>query len=489
MEMVNSRPESMIIQTESSGEINSNDTPIKRSSIKDEISSLSSIDSINDKTVNRNEKNSLLENNLATSSSTTDSDLESEQNDNLQSEEKKDNDKNRARVPKRVKYFRKFFESEIPDDMPEVIDCYVCAYYGDILLQGKMFITDRYLCFYSRIINYVTKHVYRWNEIDNITKERIAFIFPTAIGIKLKETKRKVIYASFLSRDDAYDKIVSIWSRFRNNINQSGEDESSSTPNGSLKSTYKNDKMKNTKRNSYESVNDSEPEEVLGMCLDENNANIQRVKSISPKIRDEKQKSTTLVNTYKDKVLEKNPILNQKLPNRLDGNSHNTNKSNRFSRHSKKEQKQDDATKRNNSLVTLQTRNTSLLGSENQIIDQTVSLQEPILSESNSSSALNPNMNSSITQINDNGIPTKIFNSTISFINSIIQTILSLFHDFHICPTKTTTFILLFLTVLFFHSFYLILLAYRVESRLQSLHNVWPSSVMKNSLQSNPNQL
>ncbi|CAF1232511.1 unnamed protein product [Rotaria sordida] len=345
MEMVNSRPESMIIQTESSGEINSNDTPIKRSSIKDEISSLSSIDSINDKTVNRNEKNSLLENNLATSSSTTDSDLESEQNDNLQSEEKKDNDKNRARVPKRVKYFRKFFESEIPDDMPEVIDCYVCAYYGDILLQGKMFITDRYLCFYSRIINYVTKHVYRWNEIDNITKERIAFIFPTAIGIKLKETKRKVIYASFLSRDDAYDKIVSIWSRFRNNINQSGEDESSSTPNGSLKSTYKNDKMKNTKRNSYESVNDSEPEEVLGMCLDENNANIQRVKSISPKIRDEKQKSTTLVNTYKDKVLEKNSILNQKLPNRLDGNSHNTNKSNRFSRHSKKEQKQDDATK------------------------------------------------------------------------------------------------------------------------------------------------
>ncbi|CAF3942285.1 unnamed protein product [Rotaria sordida] len=345
MEMVNSRPESMIIQTENSGEINSNDTPIKRSSIKDEISSLSSIDSINDKTVNRNEKNSLLENNLAISSSTTDSDLESEQNDNLQSEEKKDYDKNRARVPKRVKYFRKFFESEIPDDMPEVIDCYVCAYYGDILLQGKMFITDRYLCFYSRIINYVTKHVYRWNEIDNITKERIAFIFPTAIGIKLKETKRKVIYASFLSRDDAYDKIVSIWSQFRNNINQSGEDESSSTPNGSLKSTYKNDKMKNTKRNSYESVNDSEPEEVLGMCLDENNANIQRVKSISPKIRDEKQKSTTLVNTYKDKVLEKNSILNQKLPNRLDGNSHNTNKSNRFSRHSKKEQKQDDATK------------------------------------------------------------------------------------------------------------------------------------------------
>jgi hypothetical protein len=55
---------------------------------------------------------------------------------------------------------------------------------GDILLQGKMYITDRYLCFHSRIISYVTKHVYRWEQIENVSKERVAFIFPTAIGIK-----------------------------------------------------------------------------------------------------------------------------------------------------------------------------------------------------------------------------------------------------------------------------------------------------------------
>ena len=77
--------------------------------------------------------------------------------------------------------------------MPELIDSYVCAYQGkltlllssrpqgtssrrssagDILLQGKMYITDRYLCFHSRIISYVTKHVHPWEQIERVTKER-----------------------------------------------------------------------------------------------------------------------------------------------------------------------------------------------------------------------------------------------------------------------------------------------------------------------------
>ena len=73
-----------------------------------------------------------------------------------------------------------------------------------------MYITDQYLCFHSRIISYVTKHVHAWENIEQVTKERVAFIFPTAIGIKLKSSERKIIYASFLQRDQAFDKIISI---------------------------------------------------------------------------------------------------------------------------------------------------------------------------------------------------------------------------------------------------------------------------------------
>ncbi|CAF0841711.1 unnamed protein product [Rotaria sp. Silwood1] len=489
METVNSRPESMIFQTEDSGETNPNDASIKKSTMKDEISSLSSIDSINDKTISPNEKDSPLGNNLtpSVSSTTTDSDLESEQGDSIRSEEKKNDKKNRTRVPKRVKYFRKLFTSEIPDDMPELLDYYVCAYQGDILLQGKMFITDRYLCFYSRIINYVTKHVYRWEDICNITKERVAYIFPTAIGIKLKESKKKVLYASFLSRDDAYEKIASVWLRYTNNKKPLGDDEGGFTLNEAPKLINKNLIIKNAKHNSRDSINGSESEEVTEVCLDENDNNSdngyrRRVKSVSPKLGDEKQRPTTLVNTHRDKLVEKNPILNQKLPNRLDANSPNTNKPSRFSRRSKKEQKQNDITQRSSSLITRRTQNIPLEVQPTPVINQPVSLPEQTSSEPNSSSALIPNINPPVPQQDDSGFPTKIFNKTISIINLIIQPILSLFHHFHMHPTKAATFILLFLTILFFHSFYLIVLAYRVENRLQSLHNLWPSSLMKNSL-------
>lgn len=58
---------------------------------------------------------------------------------------------------------------------------------------------------------------------------------------------------------------------------------------------------------------------------------------------------------------------------------------------------------------------------------------------------------------------------------------------------QTTIIILLILTLLFLHSFYLIQLAYRIENRLQSLHHLWPSastpSVMKNSFSSNAKDL
>ncbi|CAF2368988.1 unnamed protein product [Rotaria sp. Silwood2] len=480
---MNSKPEPLIVQTEGSGETNSHNASTKKSTIREEISSLSSMDSINDKTVTANEKISPLENNLTASSSsstTTDSDLESEQGDPLRSEEKNNARKTRTRLPRRIKYFRKLFASEISSDMPELIDYYVCAYQGDILLQGKMFITDRYLCFYSRIINYVTKHVYRWEEIGNVTKERVAYIFPTAIGIRLKESKKKVIYASFLSRDDAYYKIASIWSSYTNNKSPSGDDENCSLSNEAGRSTNRNSNMKHEQRDSFESINESGPEEALARCLDGNNNNgRRRVKSVSPKFGDEKQRPTKAVNAYRDKVLEKNPILNQKLPNRLDGNSPNTSKPTRVSRRTKKEQKQDVASKRSSSLITRRTQNTSLQASPTPIIDQAVSLPVQISSEPDSSSTLIPNINPPITQANDNGIPIKILNTTMSCINLIIQTVSSLFHHFHIYPTRATTFILLFLTILFFHSFYLIALAYRVENRLQSLHNLWPSSFMK----------
>ena len=142
-----------------------------------------------------------------------------------------------------------------------------------------MYITDRYLCFHSRIISYVTKHVHRWNQIENVTKERVAFIFPTAIGIQLKHTGKKVIYASFLQRDQAFDKIMCIWSRYNNDTNSfQDDDERRCTKNTTLKAVNRsysyNEKIKRSKSDlRYQIVDEPEQDDVLQMCLESNAIN------------------------------------------------------------------------------------------------------------------------------------------------------------------------------------------------------------------------
>jgi hypothetical protein len=54
---------------------------------------------------------------------------------------------------------------------------------------------------------------------------------------------------------------------------------------------------------------------------------------------------------------------------------------------------------------------------------------------------------------------------------------------------KIIMIIFLILTILFLHSFYLIKLTYQIENRLESLHNLWPSSSVKNSFSSNTKEL
>lgn len=299
-------------------------------------SSSSSIESSLGNNVNTNSESTALMNNppltATNSSTTTDSDFESEQDDNLHLQPHKSDSSASDQLSRRAKHFQKLFQSEINnDDMPEVIDSYVCAYQGDILLQGKLYITDRYLCFHSRIINYVTKHVYRWEQIDNVTKERVAFIFPTAIGIQLKGNNKKITYASFLQRDQAFEKILFIWSRFGNlsrSIDDDDEDEDDNevAQNGTLKANNVMERSKSHSRESYEVMDQSE-QEVLQLCLKDNQ---QSGNGNSRKSSDEKQLSKK-----SDKKSSKNLNQEQKLSN----GDVNINSSIRQSRYTKNEQK------------------------------------------------------------------------------------------------------------------------------------------------------
>lgn len=212
---------------------------------------------------------------------------------------------------------------------------------GDILLQGKMYITDRYLCFHSRIISYVTKHVYLWEQIENVTKERVAYIFPTAIGIKLRSPGKKIIYASFLQRDQAYDKILSMCSRF--NIDPASlqdDDDNAYTQGGTLKANTINqrDKSKRSKRDRHcETPNEIEQDEVLQLCLptDKSSNKIRKTHSVSSKNSDDKQVQRSKKSNQSDKIntlLTKRVKRNESLPNDFNENSTEPNRLSHSSR-------------------------------------------------------------------------------------------------------------------------------------------------------------
>ncbi|CAF1298648.1 unnamed protein product [Adineta ricciae] len=537
VEMANSQPSSMIISSNALDETNTNgsksvvqkkDSLPLRSSNQAKLpgtnitiahSSSSSIDSTGAKLTNSNDKTSSLPqiSSLTTvSSTTTDSELESEQeerytddNNSLElnnlpkqirrpaqqeaaaarrdSGQQKSEGNTSEQLSRRVKHFQKLFKSEIADDdMPELIDSYVCAYQGDILLQGKMYITDRYLCFHSRIISYVTKHVYRWEQIDNVTKERVAFIFPTAIGIQLKPTGKKIIYASFLQRDQAYDKIISICSRFNNETGSIADDDDNRLiPNGTLKSQNSNQnfstKSKKSKRNHYETPDDSEHDNVLQMCLGQDRTNSlmkRRKQPLSSKTDDDKQQQTKkLFNSDKKKT---NSIAESNL-----SSDFNADHANRMSRHSKNQPKQTDTFTRDN--PSLRSRQSS----RNR--DRTLSPSHRSLANLSPLESLSDRLiTDEVSNINsdNNGFVQRYFRiillSIISIIRLLIEYLLLLLKQFRIYPIKTSFILLLFVIILVIHSFYLIKLAYRIESRLQSLHHVWPlpSSSMESSIPS-----
>ena len=196
--MATRRPASLIIDATKFDSTSENSQSNGRISKLDGHSSSSSIDSNIMKKTNVTARKSLPETipgtttPTTTTTTTTDSDVDSEQDDVIDGQQTKSSLNQKDQLSRRMKHFRKLFKSEIPNETPDLIDSYVCAYQGDILLQGKMYITDRYLCFHSRIINYVTKHVHRWEDILGVTKERVAYIFPTAIGIQLKSTGKKI---------------------------------------------------------------------------------------------------------------------------------------------------------------------------------------------------------------------------------------------------------------------------------------------------------
>lgn len=115
-----------------------------------------------------------------------------------------------ANEKKNAEFHNLFKDAGISSDERLIAD-HNCALSRDILLQGKMYISDRHICFYSNILGWVSTIFIPFKEIVQIEKKTTAGIFPNGIVIDTLHTK--YIFASFISRDATFDLITDVWNQ------------------------------------------------------------------------------------------------------------------------------------------------------------------------------------------------------------------------------------------------------------------------------------
>ncbi len=108
---------------------------------------------------------------------------------------------------KRNRDFHQLFRSVPEDDY--LIEDYSCALQRDIILAGRIYVSEGHICFSSNILGWVTTLIISFDEVVSIEKETTAMVFPNAIAIQTLHARQT--FRSLLSREATYELLVGIW--------------------------------------------------------------------------------------------------------------------------------------------------------------------------------------------------------------------------------------------------------------------------------------
>lgn len=111
-----------------------------------------------------------------------------------------------ATMKRNVDFHQLFRSLDLTD---RLLDDFACALSREILLQGRLYVTEHSLCFNSNLLGWVTSLIVPFEDIQRIDKKSTAGLFPNGISIETKEAKHN--FASFLSRDSTYDFLRTVW--------------------------------------------------------------------------------------------------------------------------------------------------------------------------------------------------------------------------------------------------------------------------------------
>ena len=111
-----------------------------------------------------------------------------------------------ATMKRNIDFHQLFKSIDLTD---RLLDDFACAISREILLQGRVYITEQFLCFNSNLLGWVTSLTIPYSEITRIDKKSTAGLFPNGITVETKTAKHT--FASFLSRDATFDFMRAIW--------------------------------------------------------------------------------------------------------------------------------------------------------------------------------------------------------------------------------------------------------------------------------------
>lgn len=102
--------------------------------------------------------------------------------------------------------YHKLFKEVSKDELLK--QSYTCALQRDILYQGKMFVSDNWICFHSKVFGRDTKISIPVMSVTFIKKTKTALLVPNALVIETKSYQH--VFVSFLSRNTTFKLLKSI---------------------------------------------------------------------------------------------------------------------------------------------------------------------------------------------------------------------------------------------------------------------------------------
>ncbi|XP_062859151.1 GRAM domain-containing protein 2A isoform X1 [Trichomycterus rosablanca] len=105
-------------------------------------------------------------------------------------------------VSKYNSQYHKLFQSVPSEEI--LMKVYSCALLRDILLQGRLYISRNWLCFYANLFGKDIKVAIPVVSVRLVKKHKTAGLVPNGLAITT-DTSQKYVFVSLLSRDSVYD--------------------------------------------------------------------------------------------------------------------------------------------------------------------------------------------------------------------------------------------------------------------------------------------